>query len=213
MGSLAKTPVTWLLAGGAILAWPTWLVLAPHGIALRDGYDPGTIYELAFVGLLAGAALGAVVNARGAWILSELPPKDRNLAEAGTLFALTAAGGGLVLVSTLLPGTASGGVVTPVTSFLAAAHVAALAFLICRFATTPGLRVAALVSICWVIPALLSGLGPAGQAVAALVDGTAALAWDSSPLETPGPALVDVTPVVAGVLAALLLDPPSTSRR
>jgi hypothetical protein len=69
-----------------------------------------------------------------------------------------------------------------------------------------------LVSLGWVIPALLWGAGPVGQAVASALDASAVLARESTPLETPALALADVTPVVAGVLAAWLLDPPRTAR-
>jgi hypothetical protein len=210
--SVVRTPAVWLVGASTALVWPAWLVLAPKGIATREGLDIAAIYELAFAGLLAGAALGLVVNTRAASLLAQLTVEQRNRAEAACLMLMTAGGGALVLLPTALPGSAALPEVSLLPWFVAAAHVAALAFLVSRLTPRSGLRLALLVSLGWVIPALLWGAGPVGQAVASALDASAVLARESTPLETPALALADVTPVVAGVLAAWLLDPPRTAR-
>ena len=213
LGALARRPASWITGAGLLLVWPAWMVLAPIGIALRDGHEIRAIYEFAFVGTVVGGILGVGALGRGAWVISHLPRGPRYVAESAVLFCATLAGGALVLAPTLvsgaapLPRAALGALVTT------AAHVAALALLASRLTPSHGLRLVLLVSVSWLLPGLLEGARPWGPAFGSLVDASAALAWDAARLETPGLVWGDVTAAMAAALAAWLLDPPSISRR
>ncbi len=210
---MPATWAVWALTGGL---WPVLAIYSPPGIAGDLRGSAGGFYEVAFVAGLAGGVLALHPLARSAWLLVPLSRTERFLGELAGLFATIV----LFLLVALVPLALIGGHLLPPWTeapayhlFLTAMHISALALLVSRVPTSPGLHAALLVAICWWIPAALALGAGVLPALAAALDVSGRLASLHSPVETPPVALLGLAPTVAAALAAWLLNHPSPSRR
>jgi len=176
----ARRPGTWAMAALFLAAWPLALTFASLGITTRNSPISAHSYELAFLAILAGIALGVDTLARGSWFLERASPVRRLTAEVGGLVGSLIFPMAAVLLATgFVAPEAAGLRASLVPIVLTSAHVLALGLVCLRVPIPPAARALLVPLSAWVLPALVatsasSDLGPSA-AGATLRDGFAGL--------------------------------------
>lgn len=193
--ALGDLAFAWILLG-AILFWSLRSAAVGLGIASDSTQLGGLHYEVAFVAILAAAALGLSALGRHRWPWPALGRLQRASAELAFLFALSAA----TVVLAWIPALARPAHVPWGLAAATLLHVIALAQLVSRLPMPMRLHPLLLVALVWWIPAIQGGGGRiTGQVVGFLAPP------GGSPMQMPGPA--DMAPALAFGLTAWLLTP------
>ena len=193
---LARTPALWLIVASLALIGALRASLGRIGIALTNAHPWADVYDVAFLGGLPVVALALWVRSRHGWAAQPLGRFERYACDSAFLAGAAALGIAAAAVLARRPMGPLGWV----GAGTCVAHLTALALLVGRCRTHPGLPPALLVAALWWIPASSPGdswlWGSLGEFL-------------SGPLQsqTQMPALVDMAPAVAFCLAAWLLTP------
>ncbi len=208
---LIRDPIGWLWLVLIASAWPIIVIFTPLGITTQERTPAAPLYEIAFMALLVGAALGVALMARSRWFLAPLSVGRRLAVEATGLLGLSLTLAGLTLGLALLSRTP----VPPrlvLGVLLAALHICAGGILLLRLPFSPPTLALALPLLFWLLPALLEGAGNPGPLIASWLDARAFLAFPLAGNPAPTQSAMPFLPIIAMVLAAGLLHHPDAIR-
>jgi hypothetical protein len=180
----ARRAGTWATVALFCAAWPAALTFGRLGLTTRNDPLSTHAYEIAFLAVLYGVAVGVATLARGSWFLERTDPLRRITAECGALVGSSALPLTAALVPALLLAPDASGArsaafaVAVVTTAL---HVGAIGLLALRLPSPPALRALSVPVLAWLVPALAAGVlaersgivtGPGGRLVANVLDAT-----------------------------------------
>lgn len=210
---LLRHPMTWAWVALAGAAWPLVTLLAPRGIASTDGLPQSLVYELAFIAVTVGCLVGSSLIARCNWLFA----RHGHLPRAGMeLFLLLSTVFVLVIPTLGLPLSAHGhpvfaGLAGVPGLALSTVHMAALTLVLMRLGLSGALLGTALLTLVWVLPAVLDPETLAGRFVNASLAASPAQAHGTESVPA-GPIWKErLTPIIGWLGALLLLRSPSPS--
>lgn len=213
---LLRHPLAWLWLVVLACVWPAVAAFTPLGLTTSAGTETGTIYEIAFLSLLAGHLFGLHVLRSAGWFLAGAAPLRRATVE---LSALSAAAALFVACSLGLawalgaPARGFGTGALPAGVLLAHLHLSAVALVLLRAPLPSAARLVALPMACWVVPALVAPIGAGGAWIRDVLDASRHVTFPS-PGDPAEPQWIEaLLPIIGLAGAATLLVTPGNALR